>query len=130
MPPAAVVEGYRRTAFNIMAVNQDDHVKNLSFHMDTDGTWRLTPAYDVTFAQGGQWTASHQMRVADKRSGITRTDLLSLARDFGIRAPKNLLGRIRDVLDRWPEYARQTGVPDEASRRIGDALVARREQMG
>lgn len=129
MPPAAVVEGYRRTAFNIMAVNQDDHVKNLSFHMDTDGTWRLTPAYDVTFAQGGEWTTRHQMRLADKRSGITRSDLLSLARDFGIRAPHQILNQIREVLDRWPEYARRTGVPAEASRRIGSALDARREQM-
>ena len=112
-----------------MAVNQDDHVKNLSFHMDTDGTWRLTPAYDVTFAQGGEWTTRHQMRLADKRSGITRSDLLSLARDFGIRAPHQILNQIREVLDRWPEYARRTGVPAEASRQIGSALDARREQM-
>ena len=130
MPPSAVVKGYRRAAFNILAVNQDDHVKNLSFHMDTDASWRLTPAYDVTFAQGGDWTASHQMRLADKRSGITRDDLVSLGRDFGIRAPHRILGRIREVLDRWPEYAGDTGVPGDAVRHIGDALDRRREEIG
>lgn len=130
MPPAAMLEGYRRTAFNIMAVNQDDHVKNLSFHMDTDGAWSLTPAYDVTFAQGGDWTARHQMRVADKQSGITRADLRTLADEFGVRAPQRILDPIRDVLDRWPEYARRTGVPAESVRHIGAALEARRREMG
>jgi serine/threonine-protein kinase HipA len=76
MPPAAVVEGYRRMVFNILAINQDDHVKNLSFHMYPDGSWTLAPAYDLTFAKGGGWTSTHQMRVADKRSGITSKDLI------------------------------------------------------
>jgi serine/threonine-protein kinase HipA len=39
--------------FNVLAVNQDDHVKNLSFHMDRAGSWMPTPAYDLTFAKGG-----------------------------------------------------------------------------
>lgn len=130
MPPAAVIEGYRRAAFNVMAVNQDDHVKNLSFHMDTDGTWSLTPAYDVTFARGGEWTARHQMRLADKRSGITRADLRALAAAFGIRAPQRILDPIREVLDRWPGYARRTGVPKDAVERIGAAVEERRREMG
>lgn len=53
MPPAGIVEGFRRMVFNIMAFNQEDHVKNLSFHMDRTGTWSLTPAYDLTYAKGG-----------------------------------------------------------------------------
>jgi len=65
MPHGQVLEGYRRMVFNVLAVNRDDHVKNLSFHMDPTGAWSLTPAYDVTFAPGGGWTASHQMRVND-----------------------------------------------------------------
>jgi len=44
MPYASLEEGYRRTVFNVLAVNQDDHVKNLSFHMRPDGRWKLTPA--------------------------------------------------------------------------------------
>jgi serine/threonine-protein kinase HipA len=34
MSPADVVEGRRRMVFNVLAVNQDDPVKNLSCHMD------------------------------------------------------------------------------------------------
>src|SRR5690606_15656366 len=76
LPPAAIIEGYRRMVFNVVAINQDDHVKNLSFGMRPDGAWYLTPAYDLTFSQGRAWTSRHQMRVADKRSGITRADLV------------------------------------------------------
>ena len=45
-------EGYRRAAFNIVTVNQDDHVKNLAFLMNEQGRWRLAPAYDLTHAHG------------------------------------------------------------------------------
>ena len=41
---------YRRMVFNVVARNQDDHTKNISFLMDRDGRWRLSPAYDVTYA--------------------------------------------------------------------------------
>jgi len=130
MPPAAVLEGYRRAVFNVLAVNQDDHVKNLSFHMDTDGAWRLTPAYDVTFARGGAWTRAHQMRLADKRSGITRADLLGLAQAFGIRAAARILDQVAEILGRWPAYAAGTGVPAETVAEVARALEARRRDVG
>jgi serine/threonine-protein kinase HipA len=41
---------YARMVFNVIARNQDDHTKNISFLMDKSGTWRLSPAYDVTYA--------------------------------------------------------------------------------
>lgn len=130
MPHAAVLEGYRRAVFNVLGVNQDDHVKNLSFHLDRNGVWRLTPAYDVTFARGGMWTAAHQMRIADKRSGITRADLVALAQTFGIRAPGRIIDEVRDVLDGWPEYAREVEVPKETVDAIGSALAERAREVG
>jgi len=118
LPPAALVEGYRRMVFNVLAINQDDHVKNLSFHMDPDGRWSLTPAYDLTFARGGGWTATHQMRVADKQAGITHSDLTAVAEMFGIRAPGRIIQRVREAVAQWPETARACGVPPDALRRI------------
>lgn len=130
MPPAAVIEGYRRMVFNVLAVNQDDHVKNLSFQMDPMGSWSLTPAYDVTFAKGSGFTATHQMRVTDKRSGITRRDLVSVADTFGIRNPRGIIDRVRDVVSRWPEYAEQQDVPAAVVRRVGAELRARADSIG
>ncbi|NIP80377.1 MAG: type II toxin-antitoxin system HipA family toxin [Gemmatimonadetes bacterium] len=130
MPPAAIIEGYRRMVFNVLAVNQDDHVKNLSFHMDRSGAWSLTPAYDVTFAKGAGFTATHQMRVGDKRSGIRREDLTRVARTFGVRNPDGIIDRTAEVLRRWPEHARELGVPADTVRAIGSELRARAAEVG
>lgn len=125
MPPAAVEEGFRRMVFNVMAVNQDDHVKNLSFHMRVDGAWSLTPAYDMTFAKGGAWTREHQMRVADKLSGITRADMLEVARVFSIKRPERILEAVGDAVSDWPRFAADAGVPAETVRLVSNELAER-----
>lgn len=130
MPHGQVLEGFRRMVFNVFAVNQDDHVKNLSFHMDPEGRWRLTPAYDLTFAKGGGWTASHQMRVNDKRAGLVRADLLAVAEAFGIRAPSRIIDGVRDAVADWPVRARGRGVPPETVGRIGEDLDLRAAEIG
>jgi serine/threonine-protein kinase HipA len=124
LPPAALTEGYRRMVFNVLAVNQDDHVKNLSFHMDLDGRWALTPAYDLTFAKGGGWTASHQMRVADKRTGITQADLLEVAATFGIRSAGGIIAQASDAVAHWRSYAEEQEVPGNVIDSIGSALMS------
>jgi len=126
LPPASLIEGYRRMLFNVLAINQDDHVKNLSFHMDRSGTWSLTPAYDLTFARGRGFTATHQMRVADKRHGITHSDLEGVGRAFGIRAPARIMEEVREAVARWPEFAREQDVPGEVIRRIQGEMEERR----
>lgn len=130
MPHGDVVEGYRRMVMNVLGVNQDDHVKNLSFHMDEGGRWALAPAYDVTFAKGEGWTSSHQMRVNDKRSGIRRSDLLEVAARFGIRAPARIIDRVAEVLARWDDYAEEAGVPSEARERVGGEIRERAREVG
>ncbi|TVR62738.1 MAG: type II toxin-antitoxin system HipA family toxin [Gemmatimonadales bacterium] len=128
LPPAALMEGYRRMVFNVLAINQDDHVKNLSFHMDRTGSWSLTPAYDLTFAMGAGWTRTHQMRVRNRRSGITYGDLVAVAETFGIRAPGRIIDRVRGTVSEWPRFARQARVPPETSWEIGRLLAERSKQ--
>ena len=91
--PKAMEEGFRRVAFNVMAKNCDDHTKNLSFLLPENGAWRLSPAYDLTYAYNpkGEWTYQHLMAVNGKFSHITREDFAIVADRFGIgAAPKNL----------------------------------------
>ena len=59
---------FTRMVFNCLAVNQDDHVKNVSFLMDRTGEWRLSPAYDITFSYNptNKWLRAHQMSVNQK----------------------------------------------------------------
>ena len=129
MPHAAVLEGFRRMLFNVVAVNQDDHVKNLSFHLDRSGAWSLAPAYDLTFAKGRGWTAEHQMRVVGKRSGMSRADLIALGETFGIRAPGRLVEQVEDVVARWPDYAGDFGVEAGTRQRVEAELEARRQEL-
>ncbi len=65
---------YRRMVFNVVARNQDDHVKNVAFLMGPEGSWSLAPAYDLTwaYAPGNRWLDSHQMTINGKRNGFTQ----------------------------------------------------------
>ncbi|MGD2153101.1 MAG: type II toxin-antitoxin system HipA family toxin [Gemmatimonadales bacterium] len=118
----AIEQAYRRMVFNVLAVNQDDHVKNLSFHMRPTGEWSLTPAYDVTFAHGQRWTADHQMRVQDKMSGIREADLKAVAELFDIKKPGRMLEQTRGALADWERYAALYDVP-------GETVVAIRREL-
>ncbi len=66
--------------FNYMFVNQDDHSKNFSFMMDKNGTWKTTPAYDLTYANGAKNTTEHQLLLSGKHmSTASLEDFLALA---------------------------------------------------
>ncbi|MHC5064922.1 MAG: type II toxin-antitoxin system HipA family toxin, partial [Planctomycetota bacterium] len=130
MPYASVAEAYRRAIFNLVAVNQDDHVKNQSFHMGADGDWRLTPAYDITFAKGEGYTARHQMRVRDKMAGVTRRDLLNLGEEFGINDPRGELEAACDAVAQWEAFADGRGVPGDERKRIRADLDQRQDELG
>jgi serine/threonine-protein kinase HipA len=108
----ALEEAYRRSVFNIVAVNQDDHVKNISFLMDEQGAWALSPAYDLTFARGQGYTRHHQMTLNGKRDDFTREDLLELGGVFGIkRDGKDVIEEVVEGMSSWENYAKQAKVP-------------------
>ena len=130
MPQAAIDQAFRRLAFNFFAVNQDDHVKNLSFQLPREGAWRLAPAYDLTFARGSGFTARHQMRLADKTSGIRHADLLAIARTFGIKRAERILDEIRSVVDRFGEFAAERDVPTRVRNDVTAALRERARSIG
>ena len=113
-------EAYRRTVFNIVAVNQDDHVKNFSFLMNPDGKWALAPAYDLTFAKGQGYTRVHQMTLAGKSDGFTKQDLLEVGARFDIKQDgRAIIDRIANALGNWPRYAKEAGVPPDLVQSIG-----------
>ena len=118
----ALTEGFRRMAFNVLARNQDDHVKNLSFHMDRSGVWSLSPAYDVTFAVGRGWTRAHQMRVGDRMSGISIEDMLAVGRAFGVKRAAAVIDRIVETLHDWERFADTRRVPDHVRDRIRKSI--------
>lgn len=129
MPHASVEEAFRRMVFNVFAVNQDDHVKNLSFQMLPEGRWRLAPAYDLTFARGAGWTARHQMRIQDKVEQITIADLHAVASTFAIRHVERILGAARTAIARWEEFAGTFAVPKEVVQTVRSELDRRAREL-
>lgn len=127
------VEFYRRLVFNLVARNQDDHTKNISFLMDQNGTWSLSPAYDVSWSYlpGNFWVETHQMTVNGKRDKFELADLEAAAKQVkGIDA-HSIIKEVCAAVKRWREIAESVGVAPkmideiEATHRLylGDALV-------
>ncbi|UVK84308.1 type II toxin-antitoxin system HipA family toxin [Pseudomonas sichuanensis] len=114
---------YRRMVFNLVARNQDDHTKNTAFMMDTDGTWYLTPAYDVSYSYlpGSFWVDTHQMTVNGKRDDFTLEDLLSVASQVRGMDARRIIKEVCEAVAQWRRFAREAGVPATASERIGEA---------
>ena len=109
---------YRRMVFNVIARNQDDHVKNIAFLMDRRGNWSLAPAYDMTYSYqpSGKWTSRHQMTINGKRDHFTMEDFLESGKSALLKRgqAKKILDEIREVVSRWRDYADQVGVhPDQ-----------------
>ncbi len=104
---------YTRMVFNLVARNQDDHTKNISFLMNRLGEWSLSPAYDVTYAYNpdNKWIGKHQMSVNGKRENITRDDLLAVAKQMNIKKPKEIIEKTVGVTRDWHVYADNVGVP-------------------
>ena len=107
-------EMFRRMVFNVVARNQDDHVKNISFLMDKSGVWRLSPAYDVTYSYqpGGTWTGQHQMSIHGKRDDFQYDDLKAAAKDAGILRghEKIIIEQVCDAVALWPKLAAEEGL--------------------
>ncbi len=116
-----VEQQYKRAVFNVVARNQDDHVKNISFLMDRSGSWRLSPAYDVAYSYNpsGIWTRDHQMSLAGKRNDFTHGDLMEFASNAGLK-PARARQVIEDVVGsvaQWPWHAEEADVePSDISR--------------
>ncbi|HEV2455545.1 MAG TPA: HipA domain-containing protein [Verrucomicrobiae bacterium] len=114
LPMATVEEQFRRMAFNIIARNQDDHVKNVAFLMDKAGRWSLAPAFDVTYSFNpeGHWTSTHQMSVNGKRDGFTLDDFRACARTAQMKRGRaeTIVEEVTSAVSKWPEYAEQAKV--------------------
>ena len=119
---------FRRMAFNVLAWNCDDHVKNIAYLMDRSGEWFLAPAYDECHAYNpeGDWTSRHQMSVNGKRIGIIDDDILACARFANMRERKAraVLDEVKEAVRAWPRFAAEAEVPDEFVDAISRRILA------
>jgi serine/threonine-protein kinase HipA len=126
LPMQQVEEQFRRMAFNVVARNQDDHVKNIAFLMDRSGEWRLSPAFDLTYAfnPSGAWTARHQMSLNGKVDGFAIEDFRQVGRTASMKRGRaeRILAEVQDAARDWLAHAAGAGVEEERAEAIGRQL--------
>ncbi len=134
LPMRAREQQFRRMIFNVIARNQDDHVKNIAFLMDKAGSWSLSPAFDVTYAYNptGLWTSRHQMTINGKADDFTRADLKAVAEVAGLKRgrPEAILTEVMDTVKGWPRYARTAGVVGSQRDAIARTLRLKFDRRG
>jgi serine/threonine-protein kinase HipA len=126
LPHSATEQLFRRMVFNVIARNQDDHVKNIAFLMDQAGIWELAPAFDITYAYrpDSRWTSQHQMSLNGKRDDFTRQDLRELGRRVTLKRGRaeDILEEVLEVVSRWPSFAAEANVSSQHIEHVGHAL--------
>jgi serine/threonine-protein kinase HipA len=126
LPVEDVEQQVRRALFNVVARNQDDHVKNIGFVMDQEGEWRLSPAFDLAYSYNpdGAWTSEHQMSLNGKRDGFDTDDLVAFGKLSGLkkRRLRAIVLEILGVVTHWEDFAATAQVQDEHVQRIGRAM--------
>lgn len=118
------LEIFKRAVFNVIARNQDDHAKNFSFLMDESGKWSLSPAYDITFANGEKYTANHQMSIGAKLNNFTRKDLIAFGLSLEIKesAVKEIIQQTIEVLSSFSQRAKEIEIRDDLIRLVETGL--------
>ena len=126
LPMQAIEQQFRRMAFNIVARNQDDHVKNIAFLMNKSGEWSLSPAFDMTYSfnPAGAWTASHQMTMNGKRDNFTLDDFNACAKKASMKRGRaaKIVSEVQATVSKWKLFAEQAGLPDGVRQKIQRTL--------
>lgn len=122
----AVEQQFRRMVFNIIARNQDDHVKNIAFLMDKKGDWALSPAFDVTYSYNpsGIWTARHQMSMNGKVDGFTLEDFNACAKTASMKRGRaeTIVDEVRTVVADWRKFSDEARVLESQRNKIHRTL--------
>jgi serine/threonine-protein kinase HipA len=113
---------FRNAVFNVLSHNRDDHSKNFSFLMDANGTWNVSPAYDLTFSSGP--VGEHSSMIVGEGKHPTKNHLLKLALIGNIKRDKalDIIDQVLEATQKWSDFAAKTGVSKLQTKNIAEAL--------
>lgn len=104
-------ELYRRVAFNVLASNVDDHLRNHGFLRKDPTGWVLSPAYDLNPVP-----VDIKARVLttniDLEEGTCSIELLESASEYfalSLAEARAILAQVASATSRWREVAREVG---------------------
>jgi serine/threonine-protein kinase HipA len=117
---------FLRMVFNVLARNVDDHTKNFSFCMTSDGVWRLSPAYDLTYSvdpSAPAYMNRHSITINGKNESLTREDLEIFAKRNDIQDYKSLIDTVVVALGNFRKYAENLEIDEQLIRTIESDFV-------
>lgn len=121
-PQADVDRLFRQMVFNAAFGNTDDHLKNFWMVHDHAG-YRLSPAFDLVPDVGER--REHTLAFRYERSTPTRTELLALAKRWGVNAAEDLIDTVVASMAQFTPIAEERMVPVSNIVEIGADLARR-----
>jgi len=115
LPYPDMEQVFRRAVFNYLSGVCDYHDKNFSFVLTPDGTWRLGPAYDVTFTVNlmNKFIGDrHVLSLSGENRQVTRDDLLRFADQGDIRNASSILEEVTDAVGSFQTIASEIGIDE------------------
>lgn len=127
-PDAAALqqlELFRRMTFNIMIDNTDDHSKNHAFLRERDGSWSLSPAYDIPPQMNG--LALQAMQISPDPAYENRFDrehAIAAAASFGLEPEqaRHEWNVMAGHVSSWRDVFAESGVRDPDLDYLSDFL--------
>jgi len=118
---------FKRMIFNLVFCNMDDHLKNHSFmYNQQHDTWRLSPAYDITYSLNPllhYQKVSRALSVNQKRMNIELHDVKTIAEKFTIKNYKRIIDDVQAGIDYWHTCMRQLDIPLDIIERMAKDFV-------
>jgi serine/threonine-protein kinase HipA len=114
---------YRLAVFNVLAHNRDDHAKNFSFLMNSEGQWHLSPAYDLTFSSGPRGEQSTMVMGEGRKPGVEHLVKLGESAKIAKARIREIIDQTHAALSHWPVLAGQYGVSQVNRQLIADFIT-------
>lgn len=113
---------YRRMAFNVLAGNRDDHLRNHGFLRGPNG-WRLAPAFDLNPAREMR---EHATAVNGRTVMPTAADVLEVRGFFGLneREARAAIAAVAEAVSGWRSEAARAGISRHEQDQVAVALTA------
>lgn len=126
--PAELSQLFLLMTMNVLSGNIDDHNKNFSFMMSTDGMWHITPAYDFTFSvdtSAPGYINRHCLTINNKNTYIEKADLLHVAKHYNIKGAESIINKAIGVVSNYARYAQLANIEEHWTNKIIEEISYR-----
>ncbi|MBL9104477.1 MAG: type II toxin-antitoxin system HipA family toxin [Myxococcales bacterium] len=118
-----VKECFRRAVFNLLTSNRDDHGKNFAFLMQRDGSWTVSPAYDLMLADGPGGEHTMTYKGEGRRPTWSHLEQLAELAQLSSTEALQILAEVRDGIGRWQSEATKLKLPAAQIREVGQRFT-------